>query len=234
MKIINGKPGRFRDWLLVLGIIFFLFLIFGPVGTSFGTMVSARRAAAQASLRAIALSYADVAAKNPAWGNSEFKPSETSHALAIKLAKDANLNDASLWVVKTDLKLNGESIPRSVLMGGTEPREVDPAFAKLALSYEFAVNFPANAPSFSTPLAWTRGLRADGTWAPDSPWQGAGGHIAYLDGHVEWFEKLQLTQGYIALVKYGTATPTVNIREALPPGAIILSAEPNLSPSAKP
>ena len=36
---------------------------------------------------------------------------------------------------------------------------------------------------------WTRGHEGDdGTWDPDSPWSGDGGHILFSNGKVEFYE----------------------------------------------
>jgi prepilin-type processing-associated H-X9-DG protein len=147
------------------------------------------------------------------------QPGDTAHDFVVSFARITKQNDASVWFIKSDEKLAGEEIPKMVILGDLKTGQINPAFAKLPLSYEMVGNLALNSPPTTTPIVWTRGLRDDGTWAPDSPWQGKGGHIAYLDGHVEWADKF-------SSVKYGTHTPTTDIREALPPGAVILSAEP--------
>jgi prepilin-type processing-associated H-X9-DG protein len=170
------------------------------------------------------------------------KPGDTAHDAALILARYASLNDASFWFIWSDSALAGKPHPHSVLVDAQgnnasvheENGTLNPDFARLQLSYVFAANIPLNAAVETTPLVWTRGLQFDGTWAKDSPWKGDGGHVAFLDGHVEWYEKLPLTKtgtdGPDPLVKYGTTTPTTDIREALPPGAIILPAEPAKTP----
>lgn len=171
--------------------------------------------------------------KNPAHPTIAAKPGYTVHSVAYLWAKEAGLNDARLYIVGGDPSAP-YSNPKTVLLNGNPGQEayINPAFEQATLSYEIAVNLPANAPPTTTPVVWTRGLRADGTWPASSPWEGKGGHIGYLDGHMEWIDgKLSTEAGGASLVKFGTATPTVNIREALPPGAVILSAEPN--PSVK-
>ena len=36
---------------------------------------------------------------------------------------------------------------------------------------------------------WTRGHEGDeGTWDPDSPWSGDGGHVLFSNGKVEFYE----------------------------------------------
>jgi prepilin-type N-terminal cleavage/methylation domain-containing protein len=78
------------------------------------------------------------------------------------------------------------------------------------------------------PIAYSRGLRdgntAPGTWVDPAikPKLGGvfstkGGFIAFLDGHVEWYNNLG-TEDWCALRKYGTNVVTNKIYEALPKG----------------
>jgi general secretion pathway protein G len=80
------------------------------------------------------------------------------------------------------------------------------------------------------PVAYSRGLRdgatASGTWADSKInfnlggiFSGKGGFIAFLDGHVEWYDNLG-TGDRCALKKYGTNAVTNKIYEALPMGGI--------------
>ena len=49
----------------------------------------------------------------------------------------------------------------------------------------------ANAQGSTTPLIWTKGLQSEGIWdAAVNPWGNKGGHIAYMDGHVEFFDNV--------------------------------------------
>jgi len=96
-----------------------------------------------------------------------------------------------------------------------------PDFINAPISWAFAAYMATNAPTSTTPVAWTRGLQSDGTWAPDSPWRGEGGHITFIDGHVEWVED---TEDYFK--DYQTGEAVTDIRKALPPGAKILEWEP--------
>jgi len=73
-----------------------------------------------------------------------------------------------------------------------------------------------------TPLGWTRGLQPDGKWsktlAPYGEW---GGFIIFADGHLEIYKSIGNQ-----LVTFGTAQPTSDIREALPPGTRIVEYVP--------
>jgi hypothetical protein len=160
------------------------------------------------------------------WRQLEANPGDTAHKAAFILAKYADLNDASIYFIKNDPRAP-KNIPKRILLDPEDAGSLpilNPEFMKSVLSFEIVANLPPNAPPTTTPVAWERGLREDGTWSPNSPRKGAGGHIAYLDGHWEWADKLDLNG--TCFVKYGTNIPTTDIREALPPGAVILSAEP--------
>ncbi len=228
MNFYDGKRGNWKQWLgvLIAFYIFFLFII-PNTGNSY-SLIAAKRMAASSNLRSIAYAYTAYMTKGQNPQMLAAKSGDTVHTVAILFASENALNEASLWVMKNDPKLLNQTIPKQVIAGTHPSEQLDPDFAKLTLAYEIAANIPLDAPVTTTPVVWTRGLREDGTWAPDSPWGGKGGHIAYLDGHVEWVDvKLSTKPGETALVKFGTGLPTVNIREALPPGAIILRAEPN-------
>ena len=62
-----------------------------------------------------------------------------------------------------------------------------------AISYSAASGLPANARGTITPLIWTKGVglaATQSTWDADNPWQGEGGHIAFLDAHVAFYTNL--------------------------------------------
>ncbi|HTB63390.1 MAG TPA: type II secretion system protein [Opitutales bacterium] len=109
--------------------------------------------------------------------------------VALGLAKFQGLDSAALWFVDTDPQLIGKHLPDRVTDG-------DPANATACApdfqntspkAWAFVSGLPGSAPG-STPLLWTYGLdTTSGQWNPHSPWRGAGGHIAFLDGHVAWY-----------------------------------------------
>lgn len=144
---------------------------------------------------------------------------DSAHFVALLLAQRTNSTDASVYFVPGDPK--APNLPPAAV--------TDPDFANATLSVEIAANIPIGSEVTTTPIAWTRGLREDGTWAPDSPFGGKGGYLVFFDGHTEWVDMLSTSdlKHDAYFLKYGAQTPTVNIREALPPGAVILSAEPN-------
>ena len=76
--------------------------------------------------------------------------------------------------------------------------------------------------SSTTPIAWTRGLNANGVWqhfesSRPGVYGSEGGFIVFLDGHVEFFRNLTTDGGQ--LIDYIDGTRTSNIQDAVSPGA---------------
>jgi len=153
------------------------------------------------------------------------QPGDTVHEVAFILTPYLDWDD--MYIFPGDPKAPKDlNLPVS-RQGAGGKWELDPNFAQATLSIEMAANISLDAPPGTTPVAWTRGLQADGTWAADAPMENMRGYIAFLSGNVIGAEKLSTGPGGTSLTKYGTHEPTANILEALPPGAVLLSAEPN-------
>lgn len=130
------------------------------------------------------------------------------------LAKQADLTDASIWIIGSDPAVADYANELPAIIGF---RDSDNAFQTAELwvqavpvGYDFAIGVSGNAPTSTTPLLWTRGLTTSGTWGVNSPW-GLGGHIAYLDGHVSFYNELGTEDGQ--LVDPDTGALTVNIQD---------------------
>ncbi len=150
---------------------------------------------------------------------------DTVHSAALFLSQSGKLNDARTYFYPDDPAAPGD-MPDSIVWIKADGQTVlNQAFVRATLSVEMAANYPPDVPA-DTPIAWTRGLRPDGTWAADSPFKGLGGFIAFFDGRVEWYEKLGSGVDDDHLHKFNSKAPTVNILEALPSGAVILPATP--------
>lgn len=159
----------------------------------------ADRAAAMSNCKQIALAYNTFAqsgsrARNiTSSGEGAYVASEVGTFAGI-LAKRGGLNDASIWYITSDpalaAEINNLATLRQVLDDPAVDQASDHNLSVSPISWAVAVNLPVNAESSTTPIAWTRGANTDGTWDADSPWEGDGGHIAYLDGHAAWYEDL--------------------------------------------
>jgi len=202
----------------IVGIPLLIFLVLTFLGK---IIINAELRSRRFKIGEIAKAYSIYYFKDGKIHPLETNPGDTAHSAAFILAQEVNLTDASSYFDE-DFSLLPKVIPRSVLRSPStlgSKAQLNPEFMNSTLCVVIVANLPPNAPPATTPIAWTRGLLDDGSWAPDSPWKGEYGQIAYLDSHVEWEKRF-------SSVKYGTTIPTTNIREALPPGAVILSAEP--------
>ena len=99
--------------------------------------------------------------------------------------------------------------------------------ATQAISYAMGANISPNANASTTPLIWTKGVdETNGEWSDTSPWLGDGGHIAFVDGHVEYFEDLLGEDGESgSLIDPSTGNPTKSIKDALGTAGEVLENE---------
>ncbi|WP_221028824.1 type II secretion system protein [Actomonas aquatica] len=137
-----------------------------------------------------------------------------------QIARFGGLNDPTLFVSKLDDAIDPNALPLTVLDPDvTTPPTLHPDLTALpTLSWNVVAGLRAGDPP-TTPIAFTRGLRTDGTWsgegtADDDPNRGpygdAGGFIVFLGGNVEFFASIE-----DRLVS-NTGRPTSNLRQAVP------------------
>ncbi|MBL9188298.1 MAG: hypothetical protein JNK23_12505 [Opitutaceae bacterium] len=148
----------------------------------------------------------------------------TIHAIAATLARTNALTDTSCWFSAADLERFAPGTDLKALGPVLDPSRtaLSPAFARQkAFAWDFATGLKMVMPA-STPIAWTRGLRSDGTWDPKSgAYGGEGGYIAFLGGNVQFFSNLQATP----LVR-PDGKRTSNILETLPPTVRVVGSGP--------
>jgi len=139
------------------------------------------------------------------------------------LAEDTGLDNASLWTSRVDPAFNDPDRSAPVLTKGTtHPRPLSPEFKKIKPSFAVVLGNITTSMPATTPIAWTRGLQADGTWAKHSPYgSDGGGHIVFMGGNVMFFKNLGASAAAGELVRYDGKGSTNNILEALPPGCRI-------------
>jgi prepilin-type N-terminal cleavage/methylation domain-containing protein len=103
------------------------------------------------------------------------------------LARDNLVTDPSLYFARNDPTFSG-TLPPFILKPGTERNELHSDFTTgRILSWEFVGGVKLGDPA-TTPVAYTRGLRADGTWSPSSGvYRDAGGFIGFLSGAVAYY-----------------------------------------------
>ena len=203
------------ELLTVIAIIGILATILIP--TVGKVRETANKMRSSSNIRSIAVSYATYSTSGGRTRTLTTSKLNTKniHSVAEFLAKQVELYDASVWIIDSDPKFidfqnEGGDIP--VVIGY---RDSNNAFqtssdwnSSVPLGYDFALAAGGNDPATTTPLTWTRGLTTSGTWPKDSPW-GLGGHIAYLDGHVQFYNDLEGEDGQ--LVNPDNGQPTSNI-----------------------
>ncbi len=190
---------------------------------------SARRSQAGENMRQIAIAYATYSGES---GTPRTLNATSIYDWALTLAKSGGLNEATLFYNGDDplVSANSESRPKTIAYSdGAGAWTINPDFDGFPLSVSVVSGLASGADPSTTPVAWSRGLLSDGTWAgpsaaSPSAWNGEGGHVAYLDGHVVWYRDLKGEDGNGVLVNYVTKRPTANILEAINSGAKVLSS----------
>jgi prepilin-type N-terminal cleavage/methylation domain-containing protein/prepilin-type processing-associated H-X9-DG protein len=149
----------------------------------------------------------------------------TAQEWATILARNEGLNEATLFYIASDPRLSTYTpLPHRILnnIHLNLKAQATPEFNSTPLSYAVVAHLPATQQPSTTPIIWTRGLKADGTWAEDSPYQGRGGHIGFLDGHVAWYSDVRGDDGQGIFIHAINGQPTHRIQDAFPPNTAII------------
>ena len=136
--------------------------------------------------------------------------SDDIYGVGSFLAKQVDLTDASIWIIGSDPAVADYASTLPAVVGYRNDQNVyedSPDWVNgVPVGYDFAIGVSGNAPTSTTPLTWTRGMDSgSGTWGKDTPW-GLGGHIAYLDGHVQFYTELGEEDGQLVNPTTGRQT----------------------------
>jgi len=127
-----------------------------------------------------------------------------------QLGRAGTLNDAGFYFSRSDPLFDGTA-PATVMDPDDDSRrQVSPALQQKTPSFEFVGGLKMSDPA-TTPIAFTRGLNAQGGWDRDHGVYGEeGGHIVFLGGNVQFFRALD---GRLVNTR---GRPTSDIRETVP------------------
>ena len=106
------------------------------------------------------------------------------------LGRAGALNDASLYFAKNDPLFDGVT-PATVIDPADDTHgQVIAALEEKTPSFEFVGGLKMSDPA-TTPIAFTRGLSAQGVWDNDrGAYRSAGGHIVFLGGNVQYYQSI--------------------------------------------
>ena len=207
------------ELLTVIAIIGILAAILIPAVGKVREVANKTKSAS--NIRSIAVSYATystsggrVRTLNPAKLTAAGF-SDDIYGVGSFLAKQVDLTDASIWIIGSDPAVADYSSTLPAVVGFRNNENVyedsQDWVSGVPVGYDFAIGISGNAPTSTTPLTWTRGMNTGtGTWGKDTPW-GLGGHIAYLDGHVQFYTELGEEDGQ--LVDPTTGDQTVKMSD---------------------
>lgn len=173
---------------------------------------SAAKTTAASNLRQIATSYVIFAEGGPrpraitndAWASGTTQ-AETIAEWGQVLAQFGGLNEAPLYFVSADPAVAAIGVLPSTILEAELNTDTPPAPTgnKIAtagwaaaetadtISYAAITEINPLARSVITPLIWTKGIvPANSTWEAGAPWGDEGGHIAFLDSHVAFYNTL--------------------------------------------
>lgn len=217
------------ELLTVIAIIGILAAIIIP--TVGAVQTRAAQTKSSSNMRQIAMAYSNYAnagSRTKVISTGTYAPggkaANSVAEWAQVLASNVELNDASLWIIDSDedFGLYTGTVPRVIGSGTGTDFLPDTNWTSLAsqdgIGYIVVVNMSPNAPTSTTPLLWTKGLTTGGEWGTNTPWQGKGGHISFMDGHVEWFTNLTDDDNKLPLgsaAAAGGTTTTSNIADAI-------------------
>jgi prepilin-type processing-associated H-X9-DG protein len=97
-------------------------------------------------------------------------------------------------------------------------------------SYCTIANLDGSVPLTTTPLAFTRGLKSDGTWDEKYGLYGSkGGYVVFCDGHVNWYDGSKPAQ----FLHWNGQKYTTDIRQTVPYVAKIGNGSVHAAPTGQ-
>jgi len=231
MNINTHKQTRSSGFTLIelLTVIAIIGILAGILIPTIGLVrKNAAKSKSASDLRQIAIAYNGFSNTGPrartiATGAHAFGTTQSNNieGWAFVMAEFGGLNDAAVYFIDSAADVAVlPAIPQTVLNLTASPPVAAANWGPAAatISYKAALALPPNSRGPITPLIWTKGNTGGTTpnWgAADNPWDNEGGHIAFLDGHVTFYNN---TTGQLEL---SDGTVVNDIVAALPTGTAV-------------
>ena len=200
-KSHNRKKGFTLIELLV--VITIIGILAGIAISSFGGIFgSAGQLAAQDSLLSIHKELSVKYKSQIKFPKGDTLDEESPAGFAVWFRNRTRNTETGLWYIDEDDKVvsliedeDGAGLPSPM------PKDVGDLDDEQKNAMAWTIAIPGddanpkllqNLNSGPFPVMWTRGHEGEeGTWDPDSPWSGEGGHVLYSNGKVEFYENTQ-------------------------------------------
>ncbi|MDD3179638.1 MAG: type II secretion system protein [Opitutaceae bacterium] len=131
------------------------------------------------------------------------------------LAKSGILTDPAFYFAKNDPQFNGVYPTAIINPASVQRNQLDPSFTDgRVLAWEFVGGLKMSDPA-TTPVAYTRGLQAGGSWdAASGVYRDTGGHIAFLGGNVVFYKDTEAPAPVFTSNQSGRKV--ADVRQAIP------------------
>ena len=136
------------------------------------------------------------------------------------LAKNNILTDPNFYFAKNDTAFNSNTPLQFIITPSTARNTLHPSFTNArSPSWEF-VGGVKMSDAATTPVLYTRGLQANGTWSPTSGvYRDTGGFIAFLGGNISFYPNVSTPATSPFLTNNTTSTSQtkpIDVRQAIP------------------
>jgi prepilin-type N-terminal cleavage/methylation domain-containing protein len=146
------------------------------------------------------------------------------------LARNNILTDPTFYYSKSDPFFLGVYPVSIISTTDTTKRQLDTTMTTgtgKALAWEFASGIKMSDGA-AMPVAWTRGLQTNGTWALNSgTYKDIGGYIGFLGGNVAFYPNAGANAAAGIFTSNSSARKTNNIQQAIPVAGFIYGTPPN-------
>ena len=219
-NFFKQKAFTFIELIVVVSVIAVLMTIIVPSAQK--VLINSRKSKAQNYMKQIAEGYARY------YNEKGYIPQKSSgQDLAHEFAKNGELNNANIYIFPGDAKAADvayETIyPQD---GGNWPWEKNAGgYGEFSVYLVSGITEDVNVST--TPVAFSRGLTAAGSWKSDGAFGIDGGFVSFLDGQVRWYKNLADDGGKLST--YNGSTSTANLTAALPTGINVLARESTAS-----